>query len=597
MIASLATQGNSNSTWYIDSGASQHMTYNKHFFNSLEETKGARIFLGDDSSHAIEGIGSISMKGNDGKKLEVADVNLVPKLTKNIFSVSQITQHGYKVDFYLDKCLIKNINDGFKIVATGVESDGIYKFLASVDKKAYIATNSSISELWHQKYGHLNYQSLSMLSKINMVDGLPWIRVSTNVCTRCMVGKQHRDKFERSRWRASKSLELVHRDLRGPMNPPSKGGAKYILTFIDDFSRKFWVYFLKQKDEVFSKFEIFKALVENQSENKIKRIRTDNGGEYVNNKFKYFCEYHGIKREMTNRYTPQQNGVAERKNRTLVEMAWCMLQSKGLPLFLWAEAIDTTSHVLNRSPTTCLENITSEEAWCGKKPDVKYFKVLGCEAFAYILDEIRENFFDKSVKCIFVGYDDQRKGYRLYDPSVEDVFTSRDVNFNEGFEDMIPSSLIPQVDIDNGESSKSFEISQGSSSAVEESTPPPKTKSLQEIYQKTQQFNYALMTTIMKTSDPQTYGEAKGQHEWEQAMENEYDSLIKNKTWELVDLPKGKNVVNNKWVYKTKFKSDGSIEKHKARLVAKGYSQKYLNLLLTYSPPLSVLILLILFSL
>ena len=169
-----------------------------------------------------------------------------------------------------------------------------------------------------------------------------------------MVGKQHRDTFERSTWRAKKSLELVHSDLCVPMNPTSKGGGRYILTFIDDFSRKVWVYFLKQKDEVFKNFEMFKILVENESENKIKQIRSDNGGEYVNNKFKSFCEYHGIKREMTNRYTPQQNGIVERKNRTLVEMARCMIQSKNLPLFLWAEAVNIASHVLKRSPTSVL---------------------------------------------------------------------------------------------------------------------------------------------------------------------------------------------------------------------------------------------------
>lgn len=132
MIASSVTQGNSSDTWYIDSRASQHMAYNKNFFNNLEESKGARLFPVDDSSHAIEGIGSISMKGNDGKKWTVIDVNLVPKLTKNILSISQITQHGYKVEFYCDKCLIKNINDGYKIVTTRIESDGIYIFLTNI---------------------------------------------------------------------------------------------------------------------------------------------------------------------------------------------------------------------------------------------------------------------------------------------------------------------------------------------------------------------------------------------------------------------------------------------------------------------------------
>ena len=153
------------------------------------------------------------------------------------------------------------------------------------------------------------------------------------------------------------------------MNPTSKGRARYIITFVDDFSRKVWVYFLKQKDEVFNNFEMFKALVENESGNKIKRIRINNGGEYVNNRFKSFCEHHGIKREMTIRYTPQQNDIVERKNKTLVEMVRCVIQSKNLPLFLWDEVVNTATHVLNRSPTSVLKNITPEEAWSGRKPN------------------------------------------------------------------------------------------------------------------------------------------------------------------------------------------------------------------------------------
>ena len=254
MIASLAAQGDSSNAWYIDLGASQNLSHYKNIFSSLEATRGAKTFLGDDSSHDIEGVGTISMKGNDGKNLEITNVNFVPRLDKNLLSVSQIYQHGYKVEFYSDKCLIKNINDGYKIVARGVENDGLYKFQASVAKKAYITTRSSLSDLWHQRYGHLNYQSLAMLSKMNMLDGLPWIKLNTNTCEGCMVGKQHRDTFERSTRRAKKSLELVHSDFCGLMSPTSKGGARYILTFIDVFSRKVWVYFLKQKDEVFNKF-------------------------------------------------------------------------------------------------------------------------------------------------------------------------------------------------------------------------------------------------------------------------------------------------------------------------------------------------------
>ena len=152
-----------------------------------------------------------------------------------------------------------------------------------------------------------------------------------------------------------------------------------LLTFIDDFSRRTWVYFLKLKSEVFNIFLAFKAFVEKQSGHQILKLRSDNGGEYVNNKFINFCTENGIQMQHTVPYTPQQNGVAERKNHTLKEMANCMLQSKGLGLSFWAEAINCVNYIINRTPTKVLKNITPEEAWSSIKPDVSHFRVFGSE--------------------------------------------------------------------------------------------------------------------------------------------------------------------------------------------------------------------------
>ena len=151
------------------------------------------------------------------------------------------------------------------------------------------------------------------------------------------------------------------------MSSNSLSGYAYYVSFIDDFSRKAWIYFMKNKDEVFSKFKEFKALIENHIENKIKIFRSDNGREFTSNEFKRLCKDSRIKRELTTPYNPQQNGVAEWKNRTIMEAARAMLHDQDLPMHLWAEAMRTTVYVQNRTPHRVLENKTPEEVFSSKK--------------------------------------------------------------------------------------------------------------------------------------------------------------------------------------------------------------------------------------
>ena len=170
-----------------------------------------------------------------------------------------------------------------------------------------------------------------------MVTGLPMVSCRDGVCSGCVLRKHHRDSFDkRASWHALSPLQLVHNDLCGPLLVVSFSGCKYFLTFIDDFSRRTWVYLLKLKSELFNTFLAFKAFAEKQSGHRILKLRTDNGRENVNNKFINFCTEHGIQLQHTVPYTPQQNGVAERRNHTLKEMANCMLQSKGLGFNFWA---------------------------------------------------------------------------------------------------------------------------------------------------------------------------------------------------------------------------------------------------------------------
>ena len=183
-----------------------------------------------------------------------------------------------------------------------------------------------------------------------LVLGLPQITCTNGVCHGCVLGKQHRDPFPHG-WatRALAPLELIHSDLMS-FPTPSFFGARYVLTFIDDFSRNTWVYFLKYKSDVFDSFRVFKTFVEKQSGLSIRRICTDNGGEYVNQAFQNFCSEHGLQHQFSVPYTPQKNGVAERKNRTLREMANCMIQSRSMDSSFWAEAVNCANYIQNQMP-------------------------------------------------------------------------------------------------------------------------------------------------------------------------------------------------------------------------------------------------------
>jgi transposase InsO family protein len=265
-----------------------------------------------------------------------------------------------------------------------------------------------------------------------MVKGLPQIEESDERCVSCLAGKQHRDSIpKQANWRASAKLELVHSDICGPINPQSNGGNMYFMTFTDDYSRKTWVYLLKEKSAAFETFKNFKALVEKESGCSIQCLRSDRGGEYTSNSFNEYCRGEGIKRQLTAAYTPQQNGVSERKNITLLNMVRSMINARNVPKKFWPEAVKWATHVMNRSHTLSVKNITPEEAWSGAKPAVHYFRTFGCIAHVHVNDVQRKKLDAKSKRCVLLGISDESKAYKLYDPVDKKIIVSRDVVFEE----------------------------------------------------------------------------------------------------------------------------------------------------------------------
>jgi hypothetical protein len=232
----------------------------------------------------------------------------------------------------------------------------------------------------------------------------------------------------------------------------------------------------------------YKALVEKQSGHQIQKLKTYNGGQYVNNIFTIYCTTKGIQMQHTVPYTSQQNGVAERKNRTLKEMANCMIQSKCLSLKYWVEAINCENYIVNYTPTKALKNITLEEAWTKIKLDLSHFRVFGSIAWAHIPNEKRKALQHKSEKCIFFGYSEDVKGYRLIQPHFNEIIIRRDVKFDENILACKPNSTI--VPSSACESSSTFVpysipilVSSSDDDNEDENPPPPPNLPLDDSFE------------------------------------------------------------------------------------------------------------------
>jgi hypothetical protein len=203
------------------------------------------------------------------------------------------------------------------------------------------------------------------------------------------------------------------------------------VSFIDDCYHKTWFYFLKSKDEVLRKLKEFKPLLENLFENKVKILRLDNGGECTSNEFGRFCRDARIKRDLTTPYNPQQHGVAERKNRTIMEAMETMIHDQYLPMHLWAEATRTTIYVQNILSHSALGFKTLEEIFSGKKTEVSHLKIFGCPIFVHIPKERRTKLDPSRKKGIFVGYYESSKAFIIYISGYHHIEIKRDVTFDE----------------------------------------------------------------------------------------------------------------------------------------------------------------------
>ena len=407
------------------------MSGDKSQFLSLKMKKGGRVTIGDSKTLPILGKGTI---GNS--IISINKVQYVKGLTYNLLSISQLFDDGHIVNFGKDECTILVGANKTPLVA---KREGNIYVLNFEEQEAGVclAAVDNNPEIWHRRLGHAHMDHLSKLSAKKLVRGLPKLKyVKMETCSACQLGKQTRTPHKAKKMvSTSKPLELLHLDLFGPEAYKSIGGKQYAFVIVDDYSRFTWVLFLRTKDCAFSEFEKLIKLLENKLDTRLVGIRSDHGGEFQKD-FITYCEERGISHEFSAPRTPQQNGVVERKNRSLQETARTLLQESKLPRSFWAEAVNTASYVLNRVLIRPILNKTPYELLRKKKPNISYFKVFGSKCFVLKTIDRDGKFDSKSYEAIFLGYSLTSRAYRVYNLAKHTVEESIDVSFQESTDDL-----------------------------------------------------------------------------------------------------------------------------------------------------------------
>ncbi|KAJ0771566.1 putative RNA-directed DNA polymerase [Helianthus annuus] len=602
------TQGNRLDDWIVDSGCSNHLTGDKNRLKNPIKYGGSRVVtIADNSKHPIANIGDVVFpSGSSKKELTLRDVYHVPGMRKNLISVPQMTEEGNYVLFGpKDVKVFKEFETSSIPILQGRKTETVYVLNA---ESAYVekAKGKQTADLWHKRLGHVGFDKLGRTVKQKLVNGLPDLKVNKDgVCSGYQYGKATQLPFKSSNNRSANILDLVHSDVFGPVKQSSMQGFRYMVTFIDDFSRFVWIYFMKEKSEVFCKFKEFEVDAELMTGCKVKCLRSDNGGEYVSAEFDNYLKRKLIRRQLTCPNTPQQNGVSERKNRHLGEVTKSLIHDKNLPGRFWAEAMRAACYVINRVPSQSLGYVSPYEKLTRKKPNVSYFRVFGCVCYVFVPSHLRHKMEKKAICCVFIGYDSQRKGWRCSDPSSGKVYVSRNVIFDEqsswwsAEKQVLPDSEQLKEDLENSEITLWFteddlyvegestgqnrEGQAGTNSEPDSQVSPGLRRSPRVRKPNTRYANVAIVEDVW--AEPSSFEEACLKQEWYLAMQEETEALYRNETWELVPKPDGVKPVSCKWVYKLKQKADGSVERFKARLVACGFSQEYgVNYEETFSP-------------
>eukprot|EP00171_Calliarthron_tuberculosum_P001057 IDg1057t1 len=363
---SIRTHSPTSGKWIIDSGCTKHFTFDRAAFVSYQKSTPTLLDLGASSTAEIVGKGSVSLelivKGKH-VKCTINNVNHVPDLRYQLLSVSTMAKLGIQTTFSDNYATLTQKSSG-KLLATGSMVKGLYTLDTLLENACVDTALVASLNLWHQRLGHVSPSGIKSMADNEVVHGIELCNSQNNdACIGCILGKGTRAPIPKSSsTKTKKVLELVHSDVMGPLEVPSVGRNRYIITFIDDYSNWTVEYTMQNKESC----DVIK----------LKALRSDNGGEYLSNEFKTYLITNGIKHQLTVAYTPQQNGVAERMNRTLLNLARSMLHHKGIDKKFWAEAISTAVYIRNRVTSRALpSNTTPHHIWHNSVPNVSHLRV------------------------------------------------------------------------------------------------------------------------------------------------------------------------------------------------------------------------------
>ena len=582
--------------WYIDNGATNHVTNRRDIFRTFEcfQTQVEIRTANGDKAQAI-GSGTVhimtSVNGRWQQKT-LTNVWYVPKITKNLFSVLAAHDKNENSQFVSEptSCSLmingKQVLFGARQIGSGLFKIALKVVVPECAAEINVLSSEAMLQLYHERMGHQNKRHVKdvMQEEFDIK-----VNVNNETCEACMYGKAHRLKFG-TRERATAPGELIHADVCGPFEMPSAKGYRYFVLFKDDFTRYRYIFFLKDKSEVAAKLE--QMLAETKTiGHTVKEFLSDNGLEFNNDSVRQILSRYGIRHRLVCPYTAQQNGCAERDNRTIVETARTLLYAHdGLPKLLWAEMVNTAAYILNRTGVSSVDKVSPFELWLGKKPGIKHLRVIGTTCYVHVPDQKRRKLDKKALKCVLIGYDGD-DNYRVWNRESNTVWRSRDVRFEQekllsptGTGE-IPVTLEPlsageteqkDVTADRNETISDSDDEMSSTDDVD----IPEGRQLRDrtlIGRPTRLQDYVMSAELFFRQEPETYTEAvdSNQHaEWQEAMNSEICSLNENETWTLEQLPSGRKAIPCKWVYKIKQNPDGSVERYKARLVIKGCSQR-----------------------
>jgi len=633
-------QQSSDYQWYPDTGSTSHMTNDLLNLNIMANeytgNEHIRVGIGQGLRILHTGLASLSSPHHN---FILPSLLHVPKITKNLISVNQFARdNNVYLEFHPQFFCVKDCLT-HHLLLQGPSKGGLYPWpsnnSSASNLAAFVGEKASVDQ-WHNRLGH---PAFTIVRQVLASNKLPVSTTkATTVCSSCQMGKNHRLHFSSSSSVSFRPLQLLFLDVWGPVPMFSINNNRYYLSIVDDFSKYSWVFPLNAKSDVTSAFLRFKNLVENYFSCNITSVQSDNGGEFLPLQKQLISM--GVSYRLSCPHTHHQMGSVERKHRHLVDMGLAMLAHASVPLSIWDEAFQTSCYLINRLPSPVTKNKSPYQTLFGQIPDYSFLKVFGCECYPYLRPYNSNKFSFRSKACVFIGYSKNHHGYKCLNLQSGRIYIARHVVFNEfsfPFSRLKKSQPTPTPNLmisvttnlhlptstilnPPSETEPPQEISLPSMpSPALSNTSPTASPSLPTVLAEIPsmpmaQTNRHHMVTRSKNQvfQPKTFGDgtvrypapaalnvslapneieptffstAVKEAEWRQAMNEEFDALLRNGTWTLVPSSPSQNVVGCKWIFRIKRKADGNIKRYKARLVAKGFHQQPgIDYAETYSP-------------